>query len=135
MTQVLALIERLREALQEAPSYTEEALAAKVRTPAASLEFRQALRVLDDRMEILVDAATRTVRGRRRLTAHVLESLTGGPRTQAELRAATGAWTAAIADVVGWLVKEGRVDISADAGGVERVRLKRGQSGAQPTTA
>lgn len=132
MIDLLDLIERMRAALDSAPSYTEEALAAEVGASPAAPVFQEALRALDDRMEILVDPASRTVRGRRRFTAQVVEALgDGNPATLADLRKALDVEGAALADVLGWLRREGRVDV-ADADDGRTVRLKRGHSGPRP---
>lgn len=134
MREYLDLLEALRTALDARTSYTEEELARRLGVQPQSAKFQAALRHLDDRLEILVEAEGRRLRGRRRLTADLLEALAGGdPLTQAELRAALRVETPAVAEVVGWLLREGRVEI-VDAGGVERVKLKRGASGAQRAT-
>jgi Mn-dependent DtxR family transcriptional regulator len=134
MREYLDLLEALRTALDARTSYTEEELARRLGVSPQAPKFQAALRHLDDRLEILVEAEGRRLRGRRRLTADLLEALAGGdPLTQAELRAALRVETPAVAEVVGWLLREGRVEI-VDAGGVERVKLKRGASGAQRAT-
>jgi hypothetical protein len=129
MAEILHLLESLRAALDSAPCFTEDELAARAGVDKASGAFQAALRLLDDRLEILVDPAVRTIRGRRRLTAAVVEALAdGAPTTQCALRETLDVGTAALADVVGWLQREGRVEVLV-VEGVEKVRLKRGHSG------
>ncbi len=132
MHEQLALLETLRAVLAAESALDPETLARRAGTTAGSLGFQAALRHLDDHMEILVDPLTRTIRGRARLTADVADALAAiGPASQAALRARLKIDVAPLADVLGWLQREGRLEFQT-VDGEERVRLKRGISGPQP---
>jgi hypothetical protein len=134
MSDLLSVIEALRAALDAAPSWTEADLARRVGADPADADFRAALRRLDDRLEILVDPSTRTLRGRRRLTADVVDALANrGPMATSDLKAALIVETAPLAEVLGWLQREGRVECVV-VGTDERYRMRRGISGPYRTT-
>jgi hypothetical protein len=129
MHESLRLLEALRAVLDVEPVLDAADLAARVGVSADSAVFQAALRRLDDRLEILVDPLTHAVRGRRKLTADVVDALAdAGPSTQASLRARLKVETAPLAEVLGWLQREKRVEFVV-VDGVEKARLRRGSSG------
>ncbi len=132
MHEALALLETLRSVLAAEASLDAETLAIRAGTTASAPGFQTALRHLDDHLEILVDPLTRMIRGRARLTTDVVDALAAiGPATQSALRAHLKIDVAPLAEVLGWLQREGRLEfLTID--GVESARLKRGSSGPQP---
>jgi hypothetical protein len=132
-TDLLPNVERLRRLLEDDPSQKADALSTAAGFKADDPAFWAALRFLDSRHEIVLDAVSTSVHLRRALNGSIVQTLESrGPMSQADLRGALALPVAVVAEAVGWLEREGRVEIERGPDG-DRLHASRG--GAPRTTA
>ncbi len=119
----ITLLDKLRRALDASVSLTPADLAAASGLDEGSPDFNQAVRFLHTRDEVLVDAAARTLHSRRSVSVAILAQLELSARSLPDLTKAVGLSTAVTAEAVGWLEREGRLEVVAGKDGdVVRVR-------------
>ncbi|MAB87901.1 MAG: hypothetical protein CMJ90_00380 [Planctomycetes bacterium] len=113
-TNLLALVERIRIALEETGTLSHAELHALVGDGEPPSHLDQALRFLHGREAILIDASDQSVHLRAHVTNSVLEALRYGPVSLDALAAKTPVSIAMVCDVLGWLEREGRIRIDPD---------------------
>lgn len=110
---LLALVERLRSALEGTGTLTHGDLTALLDPDDSPAHLDQALRFLQGREAILIDAVDQSVHLRTHVTNAVLEALRDGPLSLEALDARAPVSLAMVCDVLGWLEREGRIVIDA----------------------
>jgi len=111
---LLALVARIRAALEGAGTLSHEDLGALLDEDTSPAHLDQALRFLHGREAILIDAVDQSVHLRAHVTSAVLEALRDGPLSLAALDARTTVSLAMVCDVLGWLEREGRIVMNTD---------------------
>lgn len=111
---LLALVERIRTALEETGTLSHADLGALIDTNETPSHLDQALRFLHGREAILIDAVDQSVHLRSHVTGAVLEALRDGPVPLDKLAEKTTVRIATVCDVLGWLEREGRIRIGPD---------------------
>ena len=113
-TNLLALVDRVRLALEETGTLSSDDLQALSEATKHESHIEQALRFLHGRDEILIDAVDQSVHLRAHVTQAVLDALKAGPCSIESLDAVSPVSLGMICDVLGWLERDRRIVIGAD---------------------
>ncbi|MAG58074.1 MAG: hypothetical protein CMJ83_17445 [Planctomycetes bacterium] len=111
---LLNLVERVRTALEESGTLDHQDLEGLLESGESRPQLDQALRFLHGRDAILIDAVDQSVHLRAHVSRAVLLTLAHGPLPLHQLAERSPVSVALCCDVLGWLEREGRVQIGAD---------------------